>query len=1467
MAEDPTLPASRFTILDEPVAAPAETSRFTVLEEEPEYGTIEGIARGVGAAPVEFARGLAELGALGIDAGFGTDYVDSVSSAFDAADEFIGAPETGAGAVTRDLLVFGAGFIPIAGWLGRAGQVAKTGQTLNASSRFMRSAERFGKTKQGRALLGNRAKVLGATALASGLYEGVISSGGRSTLSDNIEFLPEALKTEADTGLTGREEAYRQLRNRARQAAEGAALSAVVDSSIFALGRGSRALGSAPVIGPTLSATARASQQGWNTLGRFAGMVPGAQTAKREAVRLFAPGGGLDPRIRGAIADVQGVSDDVKANIASALSRYDKAARKVAKESARRSQRADFMQQMEKDVLDYLDTPVGDRLGLRYGEDFQKSVDDLSEISSELEDALIKTLEDVVRSSPSVSDPGITPGLISRGSQKEQAEAALKIIRANRESGKTHLTRLYQLHSDPAALYKSLGGENILQNETFKRAEDTLTSIRIGKGGPSVDPAVAREAARRTLLDMLNIKPLTGDLTPENIKRQIDARMRTIREDVLGTGRGLVAQDTPIFKLEQGILQQREELMEYAPIRALLGETTSPRERMGAMLDNLTSLNTSMNFYNQQAGSSLKAASAIPEIAAGKRPAYVYLPGSSRSADVAGEFAELSEVKQIRELLGGGGDTTQNISEAAEEALRREGYVRLGEENLDSVVGGRFGQLSGMFVPRELYDSLTAPLQLNLNPVSQVGSILTQMKGLTQKMTVVPNPASRVRDLIGNKLMTVASGNLDSGLGQTDSQVLSTIFRAVQNLDQDGTQALARKLNLAGVTDSSVLLNQIQGLKQTGPEFGVPQKLRRGIEALEAKTPVLAPMMDFFEKTTRGVDALAKTRVLLSEEAKLREVMGAFADSEPQRDALVDWMERSGLAARSRSEADMLGPMASVGRGAAAQRALDPVETIAADRTRRFMPTYSEIGLAVRETDRLLPFGNFVSFASENIRNMANILETGVKELAATVDDDLIRAMGSRERAEQFVRAMRGLGSQRLTGLLTVAQIVPKAMVRAGQDATGMTDEQMERMYEQTDYFQKGQDLVPLEFSGDGKLKYINLSYTAPYSFVTDSVQAALRGYRERGRLNQSEVEQIGGSVYDLVGSLADPFASESIFFERVRDALPSGGPGSLGIGRGGITQTGAKVWEETDSWGSKASQGFLHVLDSVVPSVVKLGVTAQKGELEPGRLTRAMLDVPDARGREFTIAEEIGRQITGFTPMEIDLQRDFEFSGKAYAPRRSTAKQTANRMIRRSDATVEDILGSWDNYLDSLYREQSRLYNDIEAARTLGLSEAQIRRNLIQKANLGTAEVNNIMQGKFWPGLASSEIRQEVVRQVAQEDRPRITRTVPWSELNRRSNARRRQDLDPAMFRRRLEETAETVAPPPSAAEQGRFTVLEEAQAPASAPILSPAPAAPAAPAPPPIQTAPGQPPPADLLGSNPLDQLRNLEIFNRGQ
>ena len=1416
--------------------------------EESDESAIEAVGRGIVTAPVSLAQGVMELGAIGLDSAFDTDTLRATTDFFEGIKDYTQS-DRALGRATEEIVGFGLGFIPIAGWLGRASHVARTGRGVTSGSRFMRSAEEFGSSATGKKLLSSKAGLFGTTAAAMGAYEGIFSPDGRATLSDSFSVLPDALKTEGYAGEGGRAEAGRQLRNKMRQSAEAAALSLGFDTALYGLGQGGRQVAALPGVNETLSATARGLTGAFDLVGRGASKLPRADRAKELFDRYFTSTKGADRTVVSAIQDVEGLSKSQKNQAVQLVTNYENSLKRALKDIRKQNGTKIAMEEAEKDTYNFLVGGLGaDVIRDRYGPTVLKNLENVVEQGTRLQDTLVRQLEDVARTEAALFRTAAVPfapgaPVTARGSA---AKAALNDIKALQQTQRTHLSRMFAVHQNPLQFYAELG-DDFMQQAPFQKAVDDLMRYNTRKNPANYGTPQAKENAERLVLDIIGLGEISSGAAPAKaIRNQVDL----IRKQAGDSG-GLLTERQSLFKLADEMLIPRKDLITEVPaVRAFMGEINDPKTLAVHTMNKMAETTTAFDFYRNVARSNAESAgTALPRIRDGARPMVVQIPNPQLMSPE--QYA--SEVAALKSA--GFADVGTAAGNArVEEALQLNGYRKLGEFNPDSALGGKYGDLSGSYVPDEVYANLTAPMGLTAHPASQAASIVNQIKGLSQKMLIVPNVASRVRDFLGNQLMRVATGNTPSMYNQDYLGASQVFLRDASKLSDAGMKNLKVKLDAAGVTDSSVLLNAIKQYQQEGSAIGAAQRTRGVIEGYE-KLPVIKQVMGFFENITNNIDGYSKATVMLGEEAKLKEVLnGARIANAEDFDIAINWMQRSGIVDRTRSE--VLDFAADAGRPAVR---LSPIEIIAADRTKRMMPTYSQIGTAVQALDRALPFGNFTSFASENIRNLSNILDIGLKELSAVADDALIRELGE-ERAKALVRQTRAVGAQRLAGLLTVAAVTPKAMVRASMNATGTTDEQMERLYEQVPEYLAGHDLIITDNDGKGEIGYVDLSYVAPYSFVTDAVNAGLRAYSQRGRLDKSEADQLANAAFSSISSLASPFASESLIFERVRDALPASG--FPGVGRGGTTSTGGLIYRDTDDIGTKASKGFLHIVDGLTPAFVKVVGELRKGDPEPGRLTRAMMGTPGARGEVYNGYEELARQVTGFTPMKLNLRRDFEFSGKEYSPRRSDAKTAANSVILRGDATVPEMVSAWDNYLDTLYREQSKLYNDIQAARTLGLSDQEIRRNLITKANLGTTEVALIMRGQFYPGSASEELAQSL-REQLREGRARLTTRVPFRELNQLSRSRMREPLSPELFRRRQEAPDEIPAAEVQAAPaENVFSGM--AQGPAATPALvalqEPAPAAPSAP-PAPAGTAP----PMALLGSDPVSQARNAEIAQR--
>lgn len=1325
----------------------------------------EEAGRGLITAPVSLVQGLTELGAAGLDLTFGTSTSRPVTEAFEYLKSGI-KPERLVGQAVEDVTAFGVGFLPIAGWLGRASSAAKAskaGKIVKPStSRFLRAAENFGKTARGQALLSTRAGLIGTTAAAAAGYETIFTPDGRATLSDTFD-LGGPLQTEADTGLTGREEALRRIRNKLRAGAEAGLASTAFDTALVGLGAGAGALGRTEAG----AATARGLRTGFDILGSAARKMPGAKYIGRVGTKYLTPTGGADPRVYEEMMDTIARIDATEAGGIKAYAEYEQALNSTLGKMRLFGKGKDAAKQAEKDLFNYL-TGAGPDLS-KYGEDVSKAAERLLGTANKVREQFITSIEREL----STALPG--------AERTVKLQNALKAMNEHHAAEKGFLRRAFEVHKDPITYYKNIdltGKDKQLYDEAVAEVSKNL---HIGQGDVWSSPE-ALALSRYKVNEYIGLGAINNGSSP---KAAIGKLLDSMKAQQLDPKGGLFAKDMPRLKLTPTLLTAREAILDSSPkLRQLLGEVTDPKELYFQTIGDMAKTTSALNFYQNMANSGMVAslADAIPNISQGLRPLFVQVPDMASGLtdfDIS-PFVQRAQELNVRTSAPGaagpdlapsfaGEIGVEDVVQSYTDELVQSGYVKLGDsDKFSDLFTGSYGALSGLYVTPETYQAMTAPMRIGVTGIDEVLSILTQMRGLSQKMTIVPNPESQVRNILGNTAMLAATANLGRSTDIFD--VFKLFTTNIDGLNEQGLERLSKVISLSGVTESSLVIKALQEYKDAGADLAVSGRLRNLITKAEGWVPFLSA----FERLYADSDSFFKGVAVVSEQSK---IMQAFMDAGLNRPVigLLEDLQAAGLAKRLSSKANP---------------ELSPLEVYAADAVKDMFPIYNRVGLFVRELDKFPVFGNFMSFASENIRNSVNILDRGLKEMSFTVSDVVRKRLGE-ETAKAFERSIRAQGAQRLLAYTAVAGVIPKAAVRASMAATGTTPEQMEAVYAELPEFFAGNDIVVTENDQKGRLQYINLSYTLPYAFAVDPAVAGIRAYNEAERLGKSEVDQITNGIWASVTSYADPFASQSMSAERILDVLPR-----AMLGREGRTLTGSVVYNETDPLSERVLSSINHLTATYIPGYAREIVEVRGGDLRPGRITRAMTDTSGPQGEEFNLPAEFARVVTGFTPMELNLRRDFQFAGKEYAPRRQDAKTAATRIIRAPDRTSEEMLGAWNQYLDNLYREQVKLYGDVQAARTLGLSDKEIRRNLIKEAKLGSDEVNMIMRGQFYPGSASEELLKDIRMQERFDKINRVTPAseVPFREFNRMTRARMRQELIP-------EEPVETSAPAPAPA------------------------------------------------------------------
>jgi hypothetical protein len=1431
----------------------AESDPFLARTAERVAGAVDtatDIGEGILSGGVNFVQGIAELPAIGFDAAFDTNTARAVTDFFEPARDFV-QPEGTAGRVAADLTAFGAAFIPLAGWLSRASQgarLAKAGQVAQRKiagrgplSSFMRSADTFGRSATGQRLLSTRFGRYGTTALATGAFASIVSPDGRATLSDSFDVFPEVLKTEADSGLQGREEALRRVRNRLRQGAEDAILSGAFDTTLGAFGAGARQVARVPQVAAAANAFSDGLAQAGNAITR---QFPKSVSVLRE---YFTPSGGADRLLFEEAEDAKAVIRLGEQQASNAARDYTTALEEVMKVVDLPTKNRLASKQFQGEVTRYLEG-ASDTLPSITDTALRKKVTDaldrMIDVNNRFIDNLMFQMESVAKN----------PAL--EGEVKQRlAQEAFEVLKKTRSAQGTHLRRVFEQYTNPVNFYKNLNVTSPLAKEAVQEIAQNIASV---EGRNALDEAV-QERAKSILFRTLGLGDLaTTKGVPE--KQLVKEALEAAKAANKGTGKlgALTAKDRPEFVTDKSLFTEQEEIITRSPkLRELMGEVTNPLQRFARTTEDITRAFVAEDFYAAlpRLGLERNLMDAVADINAGGRPAVVSVPDIRAMTDeqyaeailpFSREAAQLN-ADQARLMPGMGTAprpsvdriTREQLVEQYEQRLRNAGYVKLGEADATDVFGGLYGAASGKYVAPETYRAITQPLRLSHGLLSEVLGFVSGLRNFTQKMTIVPNPAAQVRNIFGNVGFLAGNANLPTGGDVTD--LLYTFVANLKELDDAGLERLARKLTISGVGETNLVIRALKEYKKAADDLTFSGRMNKMLDTAEG----FIPFMRGFEALYTNSDTFFKGASLLAEEAKLGNAISRIPGLNEFDPNLLQSFIDNGLLSRT---------------GSQTARELSPLEMMAAEVVKDTMPIYPRVVKAVRALDAIPVIGNFTSFAAENIRNSIGTVMRGVREAGFEAGPALRQQIGD-QAADALEREIRALGVQRLMAYTTMAYVVPKTLVKMSMQATNTSPEQMDALYEANPPYLDGHDLVILENNRQEKrIDYVDLSYVMPYAFMTDAAQAAIREYQEKGRADASTLSATSQGVWRGFQMFADPFASETMFYERLRNVMPQ----EFLFGRGGVSATGAEIYGPNQSIADKAVASFNHLMFGLAPNVATMLVEEQNGQLREGRIWRAYSGTPDRSGEITNPSKEIARLVTGFTPMRLNMRTDPQFMASEYLPLRTDSRTRALRGLKDAAATPGSVVSDWEAYLNELYSAQTRLYRRVEALRALGMNDDEIRYAFIQ-GGMGRGEAVSVIDGRFDPTGASTETAEAIRNQLNREGRTRLLEEIDFGLLNDMTAARKDEPLRTAP-----EQRPEVLGPRPS---------RQPSAAPPPPPGFRPVAPRPAPPPPPgfrPVAPAPmlAPPPPTGfvpqrqgavnpaLLGETPAEQAANMAI-----
>jgi hypothetical protein len=577
---------------------------------------------------------------------------------------------------------------------------------------------------------------------------------------------------------------------------------------------------------------------------------------------------------------------------------------------------------------------------------------------------------------------------------------------------------------------------------------------------------------------------------------------------------------------------------------------------------------------------------------------------------------------------------------------------------------------------------------------------LLQFKVLTQMGKTVFSPNTQVRNVYSAGFFPFARGHIGGNSSVTDSFriVLEDIFPTGKISQKDLFRFIEKEIEL-GTMDENIISSEL-GAVLNDIKGGAVNTLDELFEAFTKKALV---------KNATRLYAGGDSGWKIYGRQYVKSQMTPILPTIEKALAYADYMGLKGLKA--------IDPLTG------AKRTLDDIlDHISAHEIRNTYPTYSKVPPVI-QTVRKLPIANFVAFPAEIVRTATRIMDFNLKQMSHP--DPRIRAVG--------MKAMLGT---------TMAFYGTGAGVTALSQALTGTSEAQWDAYKRSfgASWDRNANLVAFTGFKDGKAKAFNFSYFSPYDFLQKPFTAVMQKAQEQNLSPQDTEDFIMEMMLSKDGPLMEmlsPFMSEQLGLEALLDVQPGG---ILLGGRGGRTAEGVRIYSESDDIGDKIQKSFMHLMNAVEPGIVSTGQKFYKGATDD--LTRG--------GQRVNLKDELIALMSGVRIINIDVLKSMEFKIGAF-----------NRGMRAVDDTEkiyspegyqtrgpEVILQEYNQMQLEAYKLQQGFFQMIQDARTIGLSDFDIRKKL-KEQRVGRQDINNLMKGVFTPVSFSEPLFEKKIAAV----------------------------------------------------------------------------------------------------------------------
>ena len=677
-------------------------------------------------------------------------------------------------------------------------------------------------------------------------------------------------------------------------------------------------------------------------------------------------------------------------------------------------------------------------------------------------------------------------------------------------------------------------------------------------------------------------------------------------------------------------------------------------------------------------------------------------------------------------------DELYNVLKASGQVVDSEamalGGGRVGFERITKIpgLGVLNSKLQGKFASKELVASIANQGGILDKLIkASIYRHLLQFKVLTQMGKTVFSPTTQVRNVYSAGFFPFARGHIGGNASVTDSFriVLEDIFPKGKIDKKTLFDFIEKEISL-GTMDENIIASEL-GAVLNDIKGGAINTLDELFEAFTKK-----PLVQNATRLYAGGDSGWKIYGRQYVKSQMTPIL-------PTIEKALEYANHMGLKG-----------LKAIDPLTATKRSLDDIlDLISAHEIRNVYPTYSKVPPVIQAV-RKLPMGNFVAFPAEIMRTATRIMDFNLKQMSHPNPE--IRQIGMRGALGSSM-AFFGMGagatalSQAMTGTSEAQWDAYKRSFGASWD--------------------RNANLVAFTgFSKDGKAKAFNFSYFSPYDFLQKPFAAIIQKAEQQKLSPQATEQYIMEMMLSSDGPLMEmlsPFLSEQLGLEALLDVQPGG---ILLGGRGGETSEGVRIYSESDNIGDKIQKSFMHLANAVEPGIVSTGQKFYAGATDD--LTKG--------GQRINLRDELIALMSGVRIINIDILKSMEYKTGAFNRNMRAVDDTENIYSPKNyqNRGPEVILQEYNQMQLEAYGIQQGFFQMIQDARTIGLTDLQIKKKLRQQ-RVGGSMIRNLMKGDFTPvnfSEARFEKKVDAVKRLAKEktkENDEFNYRVGYSESN----------------------------------------------------------------------------------------------------